>query len=74
MINDGLTEDDTDVLKLLVDELDSENIEAPLNLRFVDRKRLREATTRINRIVPYLDHPNLFACNLILKASANVVR
>ena len=43
----GFGDDDTRVLGMLQEELQKELIEDPINLRFVDRKRLKSVTAKV---------------------------
>ena len=70
---DGLGDDDIKVFEMMVNELNG-NIGRPMNLRFVDRKKLRDFTSNVNKIIPYLEMKNLSQCNNILLAAGNVVR
>ena len=53
MTADGLGDDDVKVFEMMVNELNG-NIGRPMNLRFVNRKKLRDATTNVNKIIQYL--------------------
>ena len=70
---DGLGDDDLNVLEIMVNELNG-NIGRLRNLRYVNRKKPRDITSNVNKIIPYLEKKNLSQCNNILLAAANVVR
>ena len=72
---DGRSDEEVEILSLLHDELlKSENMQKPTNLRFVDRKKLKAVTAKVNKVIPYLTINSLYQYNQVLKASANVVK
>ena len=70
---DVLGDDDIKVFEMMVNELNG-NIWRPMNLRFVDRKKLRHVTSNVDKIIPYLEKKNLSQYINILIAAANVER
>ena len=66
---DGLGADDIRVLRMLQEELLNNEIEDPINLRFCDRRKLKEVTAQVDRVIPYLESSNLLQCNKIMKAT-----
>ena len=48
-------------------------MDQPMSHRFIDRKKLKEKTLQVYKIIPYLEAHNLFQCNKILKAAGCVV-
>ena len=59
MRSDGLGDDNIWVLGMLQEELQKELIEDPINLRFVDRKRLKYVTAKVDKIVVYITPEDL---------------
>ena len=74
MRHDGFTDDEINVYEMLSKELKKNIQEKQTNLRFIDRRKLKEVTSKVNKIIPYLTKNTLSQCNNIMKASANVVR
>ena len=70
---DGVRDDDIRVLRMLQEELSKNEIEDPINLRFCDRRKLKEVTAQVDRVIPYLESSNLLQCNKIMKATGCVV-
>lgn len=73
MKEDGMSEDDIRIWKMMRDELLNPDDQEPINLRFYDRKRLKKVTTQVNQVVPYINTNSLFECNQVLKAASRVV-
>ena len=45
----------------------------PLNLRCIDRKKVREATVKINKIVSLIKTGTITETNSVLRAAGNIV-
>ena len=70
---DGLGEEEIKIMRMMQEELSKEEMQQPMSLRFIDRKKLKEKTLQVDKIIPYLGTNNLFQCNKILKAAGFVV-
>ena len=58
---------------MLQEELQKVPLEDPINLRFLDRKKLRNLTAMVNNVIPCLRADSLSDSNNIMKAAANAV-
>ena len=56
----GLGDDDINMFEMMVKWINGNN-KRPMSLRFVDRKRLKKAKSKVNKIVMYLE--TLLHCN-----------
>ena len=70
---DGLGEEEIKIMRMMQEKLSKEEMQQPMSLRFIDRKKLKEKTLQVDKIIPYLGTNNLFQCNKILKAAGCVV-
>ena len=70
---DGLGEEEIKIMRMLQEKLSKEEMQQPMSLRFIDRKKRKEKTLQVDKVIPYLGTNNLFQCNKILKAAGCVV-
>ena len=69
---DGFDEEDKEVLKKMLHEIRNSPKKIPPNLRYMERKKVKAATSRVNKIVPLVVTGTITKTNTALKAAGNV--
>ena len=73
MRKDKCTENQTELLSRLMQELDKDKVEQPPNMRNTDRRKLKEKTAEVDTIIKYVPINSLSEVNDLMKAVGNVV-
>ena len=73
MREQGCSDDKITILRIILDELDSSEVNKPPNLRSVDRSRLKKAVREVNVVVGFIQTRSITETNRVLIVAANVV-
>ena len=73
MTEKGCCDDKITILRMILDELDSHEVNKPPNLKSFDRSRLKKAVGEVNAVVGFIQRRLITETNRVLIAAANVV-
>ena len=73
MRKDECTENQIELLSMLMQELDKDKVKQPPNMRNTDRTKLKEKTAEVDKIIKYVPINSLSEVNDLMKAVGNVV-
>ena len=73
MRKDKCTENQIELLIMLMQELDKDKVEQPPNMRNTDRRKLKKKTAEVDKIIKYVPINSLSEVNDLMKAVGNVV-
>ena len=71
--NIDFDEDELPILDMMREEVNKDKLFEPMNLRFVDRKRLKALSSKVDKTIQYMETTTLLDCNNIMKVAATVV-
>ena len=66
-------EEEKELLMRVVKEIRYDPERIPPNLRYTDRKKVRAATAKINKIVSFMKTETITETNSVLRAAVNIV-
>ena len=73
MVNEGLNAEKIVILEMISKELKNKDPAKPVNLRQVERSKLRKVVSEVNDVLAYINTKTIADTNKLLNAAAIVV-
>ena len=70
---EGISDDQRDILEMILTRMRKEQDDIPPNLRYVDRAKVKATTQKVNQIIQVIETSNITETNRLIVAAANVV-
>ena len=67
------SDEDRDILEMILTRMRKEQDDIPPNLRYVDRSKVKATTQKVNQIIQVIETSNITETNRLIIAAANVV-
>ena len=70
---EGFNDNEKELLKDVLNNITNNPDKIPPNLRYIERKKVKEATNRINKVISIITTENITETNTLIRAAANCV-